>query len=222
MPAKKLKIAAGTTLPKQLSYIGGAYVRNQSGATFVTRHPGNDQPICEVEIAGEPEVNAAVAAARAAYQGWSTTRAVERGNILRRAAKLVRERNDELAALETLDTGKPIAETSVVDIATGADVMENGKQKEVDLETAMMHYRDQLDSGAAVIASGDAEGQSVGSYFRQFGVTGDGDGSMNGRITIEPSADLRKWLSINGYGSAFDGNSQGQPHVGADGRNSGS
>jgi betaine-aldehyde dehydrogenase len=124
MSAKKLKIAAGTTLPKQLSYIGGAYVRNQSGATFVTRHPGNDQPICEVETAGEPEVNAAVAAARAAFEGWSTTRAVERGKILRRAAKLLRERNDELAALETLDTGKPIAETSVVDIATGADVIE--------------------------------------------------------------------------------------------------
>jgi betaine-aldehyde dehydrogenase len=124
MSAKKLKISAGTTLPKQLSYIGGAYVRNQSGATFVTRHPGNDQPICEVETAGEPEVNAAVAAARAAFEGWSTTRAVERGNILRRAAKLLRERNDELAALETLDTGKPIAETSVVDIATGADVIE--------------------------------------------------------------------------------------------------
>jgi betaine-aldehyde dehydrogenase len=124
MSAKKLKIAAGTTLPKQLSYIGGAYVRNQSGATFVTRHPGNDQPICEVETAGEPEVNAAVAAARAAFEGWSTTRAVERGTILRRAATLLRERNDELAALETLDTGKPIAETSVVDIATGADVIE--------------------------------------------------------------------------------------------------
>jgi betaine-aldehyde dehydrogenase len=124
MPASSKHIDAKTTLPRQQSYIGGAYRRNASGATFVTRHPGNDQPICEVETAGEAEVNAAVAAARAAFDGWSGTRAVERGNILRRAAKLLRERNDELAALETLDTGKPIAETRVVDIATGADVIE--------------------------------------------------------------------------------------------------
>lgn len=124
MPAAHVKYSGSTTLPTQQNYIGGRYVHNQSGTTFVTRHPGNDQAICEVETAGEAEVNAAVAAARAAYQGWSTTRAVERGNILRRAAKLLRERNDEIAALETLDTGKPIAETAAVDVATGADVIE--------------------------------------------------------------------------------------------------
>lgn len=124
MPAARIRYSGSTTLPTQQNYIGGRYVHSQSGAAFVTRHPGNDQAICEVETAGEAEVNAAVAAARAAYQGWSTTRAVERGNILRRAAKMLRERNDEIAALETLDTGKPIAETAVVDVATGADVIE--------------------------------------------------------------------------------------------------
>ncbi|MDA0705683.1 MAG: betaine-aldehyde dehydrogenase [Proteobacteria bacterium] len=124
MPAAHVKYSGSTTLPTQQNYIGGRYVNNQSGATFVTCHPGNDQAICEVETAGEAEVNAAVAAAKAAFEGWSATRAVERGNILRRAAKLLRERNDEIAALETLDTGKPIAETVVVDVATGADVIE--------------------------------------------------------------------------------------------------
>ena len=124
MSATRTRYTSNTTLPRQQSYIGGRYLRNQSGATFVTRHPGNDRAICEVETAGEAEVNAAVAAAHAAFDGWSTTRAVERGNILRRAARILRQRNDELAALETLDTGKPIAETAVVDIATGADVLE--------------------------------------------------------------------------------------------------
>ena len=50
--------------------------------------------------------------------------AMQRSRILRRAVELLRERNDELAALETRDTGKPIAETKAVDIVTGADVIE--------------------------------------------------------------------------------------------------
>ena len=62
--------------------------------------------------------------ARAAYPIWSRMPAVERGDILRRAAALVRARNDELAALETLETGKPIQESSTVDIITGAEVLE--------------------------------------------------------------------------------------------------
>jgi len=118
------KINAETTLPRQQNYINGGYAANRNGDTFVTRHSGNDHIICEVEIASALEVDAAVAAARDAFEEWSQTPAVQRGTILRRAAALLRARNDELAALETLDTGKPIAETAVVDIATGADVIE--------------------------------------------------------------------------------------------------
>lgn len=111
-------------LPKQKNYIGGGYVNNNDRATFETRHPGNDEVICDVETAGVPEILLAVASAREAFATWSRTPAAQRGAILRRAAGMLRERNDELAALETLDTGKPIAETVAVDIATGADVME--------------------------------------------------------------------------------------------------
>jgi betaine-aldehyde dehydrogenase len=50
--------------------------------------------------------------------------AMQRSRILRRAVDLLRARNDELAAIETRDTGKPIAETRAVDIVTGADVIE--------------------------------------------------------------------------------------------------
>lgn len=50
--------------------------------------------------------------------------AMERSRILRRAVDILRERNDELARLETLDTGKAFSETSTVDIVTGADVLE--------------------------------------------------------------------------------------------------
>lgn len=117
-------IRGDTTLPVQKSYVGGKFVSNKDGATFVTHHPGNENPICEVESAGKSEVDQAVRAASEAFEDWSQTPAVERGVVLRRAAALLRERNQELAELETLDTGKPISETSVVDVVTGADVIE--------------------------------------------------------------------------------------------------
>lgn len=118
------KYGPETTLPVQKSYVDGAYIDSTSGRTFVTRHPGNGRAICDVEVAGTAEIDTAVAAARTAFASWSQTPAAERGAILRRAAAILRERNLELAELETLDTGKPIAETSVVDIHTGADVIE--------------------------------------------------------------------------------------------------
>ena len=113
-----------STLPTQQSYVGGRYIKSSSGETFECRYPGDDHVVCNVEVAGSTEVDAAVAAAKAAFPGWSQTPAAERGAILRRAATLLRERNLELAELETLDTGKPVAETTAVDIITGVEVIE--------------------------------------------------------------------------------------------------
>lgn len=113
-----------TTLPTQRNYIDGKYVDSTSGETFACRYPGNDNLVCNVEVAGADEVDAAIAAAKAAFASWSQMPAAERGNILRRAAGILRERNAELAELETLDTGKPVSETTAVDIVTGADVIE--------------------------------------------------------------------------------------------------
>ncbi len=118
------KYSAKTTLDVQQSFVDGRYLPSTSGKSFPVRHPGNDEVICHVETAGAVEVDAAVKAAKRAYASWSKMPAAERGAILRRAAALLRERNDELAELETLDTGKAIAETSVVDIITGAEVLE--------------------------------------------------------------------------------------------------
>jgi betaine-aldehyde dehydrogenase len=120
----KMHFNSNSKLPRQKNYIGGRYVDSVNGETFVTRHPGNESAICEVESAGQLEIDLAVTGAREAFDSWSRTPAAERGAILRRAAALLRERNDELAALETLDTGKPIKETLSVDIVTGADVID--------------------------------------------------------------------------------------------------
>ena len=113
-----------TTLKKQKNFIAGKYICNDDGKTFKTIHPGNNKIICEVEIAGNTEINIAVASAKEAFESWSKTPAAERGAILRRAATILRQKNSEIASLETLDTGKPISETSVVDIISGAEVIE--------------------------------------------------------------------------------------------------
>ncbi len=82
------------------------------------------QVVGMVNAAGSAQVNAAVAAAVRAQPAWAQLSGVERGRVLRRAAELLRSRNDELAELETRDTGKPIQETRVVDVVSGADCFE--------------------------------------------------------------------------------------------------
>ena len=109
---------------EQLLYIDGAYVPAQSGSTFETVNPANGQVLANVHAAGKADVDNAVAAARKGQKIWAAMTAMERSRILRKAVDILRERNDELAALETLDTGKPFSETSAVDIVTGADVLE--------------------------------------------------------------------------------------------------
>ena len=104
MPAK---YTADTVLPRRQLFIGGRSVPGTSGEVFETIHPGHNRVVAEVDQASQTDVDAAVAAARAAYPIWSRMPAVERGDILRRAAALVRARNDELAALETLTRANP-------------------------------------------------------------------------------------------------------------------
>ncbi len=117
-------VSADTTLATQRSYIDGRWVDSTSGETFDTVYPATNRVICAVEQAGAAEVDAAVASAQRGFETWSAMPAQERGRILLRAVEIIRERNDELAFLDTLDTGKPIAETTTEDVVTGADVIE--------------------------------------------------------------------------------------------------
>lgn len=112
------------TLETQKLYIGGAPVDAHSGQTFPTINPATGKVLCEVQIASETDVDRAVAAATDGFTVWSAMSGAERGRILNRAAALMRERREELALLEVLDTGKPIAEAMVVDVDSGADAIE--------------------------------------------------------------------------------------------------
>jgi betaine-aldehyde dehydrogenase len=92
--------------------------------TFATLNPATGEVLAHLEVAGPAAVDAAVAKARGAQKKWAAMTGTERGRILRRAADILRAHNKELAELETRDTGKPIQETSVVDVISGADCFE--------------------------------------------------------------------------------------------------
>jgi betaine-aldehyde dehydrogenase len=96
----------------------------QSGERFASINPATGEVLGYVVAAGSAHVNAAVAAAKQAQPAWAAMTGAERARILHRAAALLRSRNEELAQLETRDTGKPIQETRVVDVASGADCFE--------------------------------------------------------------------------------------------------
>lgn len=94
------------------------------GERFASINPANGEVLGYVTSAGADQVNAAVRAAQKAQGGWGVMTGTERARVLRRAADILRSRNQELAELETRDTGKPIQETRVVDVASGADCFE--------------------------------------------------------------------------------------------------
>ncbi len=99
--------------------------RRAADATrFKVINPATGQVLAELPAAGAAQVDAAVARATAAQKKWAALSGAERGRALMRAARLLRERNDELAELETRNTGKPIQETRAVDVLSGAECLE--------------------------------------------------------------------------------------------------
>lgn len=105
-------------------YSGKVQTSSSSAGTFQTIDPSTAQPIATIHTSSSESVSAAIASAAAAFPSWAATPPIERSRILHRAVALLRERNDKLARIETLDTGKAFSETSAVDIVTGADVLE--------------------------------------------------------------------------------------------------
>ena len=110
--------------PKASHYINGQYVDDPQGAELAVVYAATGETIAELRAATPNIVELAVEAARAAQPAWARLKPIERGRILRRAADLLRDRNAELARLETLNTGRAIQETLVADAASAADALE--------------------------------------------------------------------------------------------------
>jgi phenylacetaldehyde dehydrogenase len=102
--------------PKKL-YIDGQWVDAESGETFETKDPATGDVLAEVASAGAEDVDRAVRAARKAFDGvWRQTKPDERTRLLLKLADLIEQNGDELALMETLDVGRPIAFSRMADV----------------------------------------------------------------------------------------------------------
>ncbi len=103
------------------NFIGGAWVPAKSGKTFEDRNPADlEDVIGDFPSSGPEDVDAAVAAARRAYDGWRRTPAPKRGDIILRAGEILRARKEEVARAMTREMGKVLKEARG-DVQEGID-----------------------------------------------------------------------------------------------------
>src|ERR687884_647039 len=108
---------AAETPRKYQLFIDGQWVDAESGKTFETPNPATGATLAEVAEGDKADIDKAVAAARRAFEGkWSRTSARDRGRLLYKLAQLIESKSQELAALETADNGKPIKESTYIDM----------------------------------------------------------------------------------------------------------
>jgi aldehyde dehydrogenase (NAD+) len=102
-------------------FVNGEFEPAKKGRSFPTINPATEEPLAKVALAGQADVDRAVAAARGAYeQVWGRMPGAERAKYLYRIARILQERAREFAVLESIDNGKPIKETRDVDIPLAA------------------------------------------------------------------------------------------------------
>jgi aldehyde dehydrogenase (NAD+) len=106
-----------TIAPSYGLFVDGKFAAAADGRTFATVNPATEEPLAEVALAGEADVDRAVRAARAAYEKvWGPMPGAQRAKYIYRIARLIAERAREFAVLESLDNGKPIKESRDVDV----------------------------------------------------------------------------------------------------------
>ena len=97
-------------------FIGGAFVDALDGARIDVHNPHDGTVLASVAEAREADVDRAVDAATAAHDAWAATPAADRGRVLLRLADAIEANGDELARLESLDTGHPLRDTTRLDV----------------------------------------------------------------------------------------------------------
>jgi betaine-aldehyde dehydrogenase len=114
---------AQTTPRRYQLFIDGQFVDAESGKTFNSPNPATGETFAEVAEADKADIDKAVAAARKAFEGkWSKMSARDRGRLLYKLSQLIERDTAQLAELETSDNGKPIKESTYIDIPS---VVEN-------------------------------------------------------------------------------------------------
>lgn len=106
-------------------FIGGKWLPAASGKTFATINPATEEPLAEIAEGDKADIDLAVDAARRAFESgpWATMDARDRGKLMYRLADLIEDEIDELAALESLDNGKPVTDARTADIPLVIDCL---------------------------------------------------------------------------------------------------
>jgi aldehyde dehydrogenase (NAD+) len=114
----KPRVAPPKVAPTQKMLIDGKWVESASGKTFPTLNPATGETICQVAEGDKADIDLAVKAARKAFEKgpWSKMSASERGRHMYKLADAVEKNQAELAALESLDNGKPIGDATAADL----------------------------------------------------------------------------------------------------------
>jgi aldehyde dehydrogenase (NAD+) len=106
-----------TIAPSYGLFVNGEFVPAADGRTLRTVNPATEEPLAEVALAGQEDVDRAVRAARAAFDDvWGPMPGAQRAKYIYRIARIIAERAREFAVLESLDNGKPIKESRDVDV----------------------------------------------------------------------------------------------------------
>lgn len=122
-PVSKARFYSQMELRARHSFYDGK-VQPSKGDVFKSIDPATGERLCEIHASTDGEIRNAVESASKAFPSWAATLPLARAKVLTKAAQLLRDRNEELSRLETADTGKPLSETSTVDIVTGVDVLD--------------------------------------------------------------------------------------------------
>nr|WP_026314540.1 aldehyde dehydrogenase family protein [Heyndrickxia acidiproducens] len=134
-------------------YIGGKWVEGTSGRKLESYNPANGEKLAEFVDASHADVDAAVEAAKEAFQSWKKVSVQEKSQMLLKIADLIDENQEHLALVETLDNGKPLRETSGIDVPASADHFryfagviraEEGTAKALDDETLTINLKEPI------------------------------------------------------------------------------
>lgn len=101
--------------------INGEWTQGTEGKLLTSYNPANGEPLAQFVDASDADVDAAVAAAQAAFKSWRLTTATDRATILNKIADVIDENHELFALQETLDNGKPIRETRAADVPLASD-----------------------------------------------------------------------------------------------------
>ena len=135
------------------NWISGEYREPVKGRYFTNPSPITGQPLCEVARSSQEDVDLALDAAHAAALSWGSSSPAYRANILNRIADVMEKNLETLAAIETIDNGKPIRETRAADLPlavdhfryfAGAIRAQEGSIGELDHDTVAYHFHEPL------------------------------------------------------------------------------